>query len=869
MMMKRLRNNVCILMTLAGLASCTSEHMLWNDSQAIRLAVSSQQMTRGTSGQASQNTCFDEGAQLCVNIATSDATTIAGNQIFTASAPSSGVNTLTPPDQSRPPYYPNGDETVTIKAYYPSSVTSSTTAFSVQTNQSTSTNSETTDPYKLSDLMTATLTGQTKTAETVNLQMHHRMARISVSATVTDNLIIKGITLKNVQTSAAYNSSANTWSGTGETGSITVATAAESENLSTLSGVALFPSQTIEGKEFIWVETNRGTAKFVVTSKLFQEGYDYTVALEVGLQNLSMTGAITDWNAATGLATVTKVNKFGMYIEAISGEYTYNGTAQTPTGITVKYKTDTDEKTLVKDIDYTLALYNNTNVGEALVVAEGLLSANGDFRGSAAVQSFVIGQATPSMTFTTTGTVSQEFDWGGTYTNRLSAGSTYDGTMTWSSSDVSVATVDGNGVVTFSKPGTITIRVENDGSGNYSATSAQYMLNITKRSFKNHASIKGFGEYVDTYTGEEKKPVPVVYDDYDESSSTFKQRLFEEQYHFTSAYSNNINAGTNTATITLTGAGTYYDNTTVSKTFSISKVTPVITMTTTAKTIGIGGTYQCDATTTYGTVSYTSSNTSVATVNSTGLVSVRAVGTATITASVAADDNWNAATSKTITITGKEQKEEWTTVGAHTYTCPETAVYTFEVVGGAGGSMNRGRGGKAGFMKASKTLTKGTVIYLYVGAGGQGGYNTMAGGQNGSSDGNGGAGGSYQGGSGGASSEVRIGGTAASYRQLVAGGGGGALSSWGAGKEGGSGSAGNASGTNGEAATASYGAGGGGGYNGGKNGAYGGGYGGSNYIESSWTHISSGVSDNGPSKSSEATTSAVYNGYIKMTYAFE
>lgn len=856
--MKRLRNNVCILMTLAGLASCTSEQMLWNDSQAIRLAVSSQQMTRGTSGQASQNTCFDEGAQLCVNIVTSDATTIADNQIFTASAPSSGTNTLTPPDQSRPPYFPNGDKTVTIKAYYPSSVTSTTTDFSVQTNQSTSTNSETTDPYKLSDLMTATLTGQTKTAETVNLQMHHRMARISVSATVTDDLIIKGITLKNVQTSAAYNSSANTWSGTGETGSITVATAAESENLSTLSGVALFPSQTIEGKEFIWVETNRGTAKFVVTSKLFQEGYDYTVALEVGLQNLSMTGAITDWNAASGLATVTKVNKFGMYIEPISESFVYDGTEKMPTTLVVKYKTDSEERTLTKDVDYTLSYYNNTDVGEALIVAEG--KSGTTFAGSAAVQSFTIGKAVPSMAFTTSGTITREFAWNDSFTNELSASSAYDGRVTWTSSDETIATVYGNGLVSIAKPGTTTIKVANDGSGNYEATSAQYVLNVTKRSFSGHVSITALGTYNTSYNGEEKKPVPAVWDG---------TKLGDASGHYVISYTNNINAGT--ASCVITGSGIYYDNTTVSKTFTIDKITPVITMTTTARTIGVGTTYACDATATYGNVTYSSSNTSVATVNSsTGVVSGLSAGTAIITASVEAGDNWNAATSKTINITVQVLEQVFTAVGEHTYTCPVDAVYTIEVVGASGANANNGKAGAGGIVKASKALSKGQVLKIYVGGMGNNASDKTDGGYNG-----GGKCGSV-GGSGGGASDVRIDSdgngvwgdgynASPDNRVLVAGGGGGASSRMGNGRAGGaSNSGGGGLIWKGSDSEYSPGGGGGAGYKGGRAGfTYSGGYGGSNYIGSGWTKITNGVSDNGPTSRNDTTT---YNGYVKISY---
>lgn len=840
------------VLTALLLAACAVDRLASADDQVIRLSVQCQQPTRGVRGAESQLTTFDAGAQINVMITTSDATPVTiSNGVFTATAASGGKNTLTPPDPTRPPYYPNGDKTVTIRAYYPSSITPNTTAFAVATDQTVTNSSESVDSYKKSDLMTAMLTGQARTANEVNLQFQHRMAKMTINATATDNLTIQSINLTNVQDNASYDPATDRWTGTGATTDILMA---KEGTEATLSGVALFPAQTIEGKTFIQVVTNKGTANFVVTSKEFQEGHDYRADLEIGLQNLTMTAAITDWNAASGLATVTKVLKYGITIDPVTETFTYDGTQKTPSNVVVKFvQSGQQDQVLNEGTDYTLDYYNNTDVGEALIVAAG----KGSYAGSAAVQSFYIGKANPIVSFTNGGSVSREYTWNDTYSSTLSDNSKYDGIATWRSSDAAVASVDGNGLVSINKPGTTTIRFTTDGSGNYEPASAQYTLTISKRSFKNHVSITTVGTYSNTYNTEAKEPVPVVWD-----GGTGGKRLGDNEGYYTVSYSNNVNAGT--ATVTCTGGGTFYDNTAATYNFTINKATPVITMTTTARTIGIGAGFQCDATTTYGTVTYSSSNTNVATVNSSGYVSAERAGTTTITASVAAGDNWNAATAKTISVTVQTQDENWSYTGAvQTYTCPATAIYTFEVVGAAGGNYSNGLGGKGGIVKASKKLTAGTVISVYVGGAGKNAY-SGTGGINGSDTGYGGTSASNGGGSGGACSEIRINGA----REIVAGGGGGSSGRGRSGKDGGSSSSGNFTAAYGESATyTTTGGGGGGGYYGGKQGNWmGGGYGGSNYAASGWTVISSGTSKNGATSRSDTN---VYNGYVKMTYEFE
>ncbi|MDO4409317.1 MAG: transglutaminase domain-containing protein, partial [Eubacteriales bacterium] len=139
------------------------------------------------------------------------------------------------------------------------------------------------------------------------------------------------------------------------------------------------------------------------------------------------------------------------------------------------------------------------------------------------------------------------------------------------------------------------------------------------------------------YTGKALTPAPTV-----KAGSTVLKAGTD---YTVSSYKNNINAGT--ATATLTGKGNYTG--TRSVTFKINKAAQSISAKSSAASVAVGKTATVTITGNKGTKSYKSSNTAVATVNSSGVVTAKKVGTVTITAASASTSNYNAA-SKTLTI---------------------------------------------------------------------------------------------------------------------------------------------------------------------------------------------------------------------------
>ena len=127
-----------------------------------------------------------------------------------------------------------------------------------------------------------------------------------------------------------------------------------------------------------------------------------------------------------------------------------------------------------------------------------------------------------------------------------------------------------------------------------------------------------------------------------------QQNTLTKNTDYEVSYSNNINVGTATATVT--GKGWYTG--TLAKTFTITKATKTITVPSTTYSKEVGDTaFSLGAGIAAGeSLSYASSNPAVATVDENGTVTIAGAGTATITISSPASANYNAAPNVTVTI---------------------------------------------------------------------------------------------------------------------------------------------------------------------------------------------------------------------------
>ena len=140
-----------------------------------------------------------------------------------------------------------------------------------------------------------------------------------------------------------------------------------------------------------------------------------------------------------------------------------------------------------------------------------------------------------------------------------------------------------------------------------------------------------------TYTGRAIKQTPVV---------TLKGKTLNSGTDYIVKYKNNTYAGT--AAVTITGTGNFKGS--ITATFTIKKADQTIKAKAAASSIAVGRTTTVSTTGNKGSVTYKSSNTTIATVaKSTGKVTAKKVGTVKITATSAATDNFKSA-SKTVTI---------------------------------------------------------------------------------------------------------------------------------------------------------------------------------------------------------------------------
>ena len=212
-------------------------------------------------------------------------------------------------------------------------------------------------------------------------------------------------------------------------------------------------------------------------------------------------------------------------------DQTYTGSLIAP-NITVSC----NDVELVKNTDYTVSYSNNKNVGTATISITGI----GDYTGTITKNFNIVAR---DISDTTIGSIPNQ-----TYTgNSISALPviTYNGATLTKGTDYTLTYSNNVNVGT----GTVTIT----GKGNFKGTTSK-TFSISARAMSD-TSVANVSSQ--TYTGNGISPLPTI---------TYNNKTLKKDTDYTLSYSNNINEGT--ATITITGKGNFTGTT--SKTFSIS-----------------------------------------------------------------------------------------------------------------------------------------------------------------------------------------------------------------------------------------------------------------------------------------------------------
>ena len=284
---------------------------------------------------------------------------------------------------------------------------------------------------------------------------------------------------------------------------------------------------------------------------------------------------------------------------------------------------------LVKDTDYTVSYSNNKNVGTATISITGI----GDYTGTITKNFKIVARG---ISDTTIGSIPNQ-----TYTgNSISALPviTYNGATLTKGTDYTLTYSNNVNV------GTATVTIK--GQGNFKGTTSK-TFSISARAMSD-TSVANVSSQ--TYTGNGISPLPTI---------TYNNKTLKKDTDYTLSYSNNINAGT--ATITITGKGNFTGTT--SKTFSIS----ARAMSDTSVANISSQTYTGNVISPLPTITYNNKTLKKDTDYTLSYSNNINAGTATIT--ITGKGNFTGTTSKTFSISARAMSDtSVVNVGSQTYT---------------------------------------------------------------------------------------------------------------------------------------------------------------------------------------------------------
>ena len=446
-----------------GLASCSSSDDMHPEQTDGRVPV---ELTNNIIGAVTRAaTTLNESALTTGDITVRTSEAYATAYTYTAGAEGAMTSTA-------PAYYPAGGASIDIVAYSPANANDGTSeTFTVSADQSSD------DAYIASDLLWAKAENKNSASGAVNIAFAHKMAKIIVNVTAGNGIsTIQSITLKNIKRQCTFDYASGAVSDVAEVSGATDVAVTTGGTTASSMGAACIPAQDLIG-DFIEITTDKGTATYRLSSaKPVSAGNYYTINLTLNLAAVGTTNTIEAWS---DYGSVNILPTGGGWTVSVSGTYTYTGSAIVPAAADITVKDISDN--IVSSSDYGVYCNNNINAGEARIIVYGINS----HAGSAATGTYTIGKKAGTIEYATTAISKRYGD--ATFINTLTKNG--DGTVAYTSSNESVATVDSDGKVkitqgaTSGSTATITATVTPTDNFTFENPSVTYTLTVSSAAY--------------------------------------------------------------------------------------------------------------------------------------------------------------------------------------------------------------------------------------------------------------------------------------------------------------------------------------------------------------------------------------------------
>jgi hypothetical protein len=340
-----------------------------------------------------------------------------------------------------------------------------------------------------------------------------------------------------------------------------------------------------------------------------------TVYVTATLEGEKYSGAATFTIEAADISQVS--------INLNQTTFVYNGSAQQPVETIIFTNKEGTKITLQKGTDYTASYSNNVNAGTA--TANFAFGPN--FSNAQKAAYFTINKANQSLKVSPSPLTVKYGK-----TKKLSV-SGNKGKVSYKSAKSSIASVSSKGKVKGKKSGSTTITVSAAATSNYNAASVKVKVKVKGISLKSSKTKIKLSRSKYTYDGKSKKPSVKVY---------YSGKRLKKDKDYKLKYEDNKDAGK--ASVIITGINKYSEQKT--QKFTIEKAKNSLKCSISDSHVDLKKTIKITVKKCNGPVTFSSSNSSVASVSKTGEIKGKKNGNVTITVKAEGDENHKSATKK-------------------------------------------------------------------------------------------------------------------------------------------------------------------------------------------------------------------------------